>query len=106
MATTADLATLRSYVGAVSTADDTLLSERLASARAWVEARVMEDSVGTDEVEEAILLMASRLYARRNSPEGTMGFGGEGIVVRVMASDPDIKALLERHWDMSCVGIG
>lgn len=98
---TADLDALRRYVGAASTNDDVLLQERLDTARAWVESRIMPAKVGVDEAEEAILLLASRLYKRRQSPEGAAGFGGEGIVVRVVANDPDIKALLERLADHS-----
>lgn len=97
----ADLDALRRYVGAVSTQDDALLQERLDVARAWIEGRVMATSIGEDAVEEAILLLANRLYKRRQSPEGTAGFGGEGVVVRILNSDPDIRALLERHQDLS-----
>jgi len=110
MATVADLDTLRLYVGAVSTKDDNLLQARLDTATAWVTARVYADELLADEVQEAILLMSSRLYGRRKSPEGVSGFGGEGIVVRVVANDPDIRQMLERHMDLSAeatgVGIG
>lgn len=98
---TADVATLRRYLGASTSSDDDLLSDRLDVARAHVEGRVYATSVGSDECEEAILLLASRLYKRRQSPEGAAGFGGEGVVVRILASDPDIARLLERHADMS-----
>lgn len=97
----ADLDTLRRYVGAATTTDDVLLTERLDVARAHVEGRIYAASHGTDDVEEAILLLASRLYKRRASPEGTAGFGGEGVVVRILATDPDIRSLLERHMDLS-----
>ena len=99
----ADLTTFRRYIGAVSTADDEELQERLDTARAQVEGRVYADSVGTDPVEEAILILGHRLYKRRQSPEGTAGFGGEGVVIRIMQTDPDIKALLERNLDMGHV---
>lgn len=101
MAVLADLDGLRRYVGAATTTDDVLLSERLDSARRHIEGRIYAASVGSDDVEEAILLLASRLYKRRQSPEGTSGFGGEGVVVRILASDPDIRSLLERHADLS-----
>ena len=41
------------------------------------------------------------------SPEGTAGFGGEGLVVRILTNDPDITRLLERHHrTYGNVGIG
>ncbi len=110
--TTADLTTLRRYVGAVSTADDAELKERLGTARSHIEGRIYATSQGADGVEEAILILANRLWKRRMSPEGTAGFGGEGVVVRIMNSDPDIRALLERHVDYgstdedTAIGIG
>lgn len=106
---TADVPTLRRYLGATSSSDDDLLGDRLDVARAHVERRVYATSVGLDEVEEAILLLAARLYKRRQSPEGAAGFGGEGVVVRILSSDPDIVRLLERHADMSsdlATGVG
>jgi len=110
MATVADLDTLRLYVGAVSTKDDNLLQARLDTATAWVTARVYADELLADEVQETILLMASRLYSRRQSPEGVSGFGQEGFQIRIVANDPDIRQMLERHTDMSDstegVGIG
>ena len=107
----ADLATLRAYVGAVSTKDDALLTDRLAVARRHVERRISPDYVGDDDAEEAVLLVASRLYKRRQSPEGAAGFSGEGFVVRILSTDPDVRALMERLQDLSTnletgIGIG
>ena len=106
MAVDASVDSLRSFVGAASTKDDALLASALQTAGAWVAERVYPASWNTDEVQSAVLMLASRLYRRRQSPEGVAGFGGEGLVIRVMAQDPDINRLLERHQDMTNVGIG
>lgn len=45
-------------------------------------------------VREATKLLANRLYLRKDSPDGTAGVGEWGPV-RVAASDPDVRALLE-----------
>jgi hypothetical protein len=105
-AVVADLETLRRYVGAKSTVDDVLLQERLDSATEYVYERTMECRWGHPDVQEAILLFASRLYKRRQSPEGVGGFTGEGIVVRLPGDDPDIRRLMDRHLDLGNVGVG
>jgi hypothetical protein len=102
----ADLATFKLLIGAKSDADDEQLDDALASAAHWVYDRVMISRMTNPDVQLAILLLASRLYKRRQSPEGVAGFGVEGVVVRVLASDPDINRLLERHVDMCKAGIG
>ena len=48
-------------------------------------------------VRTAIVMEASRLAKRSTSPEGTAGFGGDGLVVRVLGTDPDIERLLRRY---------
>jgi hypothetical protein len=102
---TADLPTLKAYVGARSDQDDPLLEARLIVAQEHVYTRTMQSRWSHNDVQEAILLTASRLYKRRQSPEGVVGFGGEGGVVRIVAGDPDINDLLERHLDMANSGI-
>lgn len=102
----ADLETLRAFVGASSTVDDTKLQQALDASAEWIYERVMQCVWDHPGVQHAILLLASRLYKRRQSPEGTAGFGGEGVVVRILASDPDVRAEIERHLDMLCVGVG
>ena len=52
----------------------------------------------------AIVLLASRLYKRRNSPEGVAGWSDLGVV-RIMAQDPDIERLLEWKYDLLRAGI-
>jgi hypothetical protein len=102
----ADLATLRLYVGARTQNDDVLLQGRLDVATAYVYERSMDERWGHPDLQEAILLLASRLYKRRQSPEGVAGFTAEGIVVRVLAQDPDVRFLMERHLDCLNLGVG
>jgi hypothetical protein len=102
----ADLATLKALIGAKSDADDPQLEDALAASSRWVFDRVMLASTTHPDVQLAILLLASRLYKRRQSPEGVAGFGIEGVTVRVAANDPDINRLIERHLDMCIAGIG
>ena len=101
----ADLPTLRNYVGARSTQDDELLLERLIVSREHVYVRIKLEHRADNDVQEAILLLASRLYKRRQSPEGVAGFGGEGGLVRILMADPDIGELLEKHLDYRNAGI-
>lgn len=109
MAQPADLDLLRARLGVKGTEVDARLAHCLDVAAAWVEDRVYLEPDASHgrrhpEVTEAILLMASRLYARRNSPEGVAGWGDLGMI-RVIARDPDVEALLERHWDYANGGI-
>jgi hypothetical protein len=104
-----DLDALRTRLGTVGTKDDALLASCLDAATAWVEDRVYDipdARLGQrhPEVTEAILLMASRLFKRRQSPEGVAGWSDLGAV-RIVSRDPDVEALLERHIDYGRAGI-
>lgn len=94
----ADLGTLRATVGTVSSKDDDILRRCLMAAGDWVYDRVLPTNVKRSEVQQAVLLLAARLYKRRLSPEGVAGWEDMGAV-RVVARDPDIDRLLEQHID-------
>ncbi|GAA5048202.1 hypothetical protein HNP84_000224 [Thermocatellispora tengchongensis] len=49
-----------------------------------------------DEIAQATLLQAARLYRRKDSPEGVAGSGEWGLV-RVPHLDPDVRALIEPY---------
>jgi hypothetical protein len=105
----ADLDLLRARLHVKGDDANGTLARCLDVATAWVEDRVyVEPDSGYGrrhpEVVEAILLIASRLYARRNSPEGVAGWGDLGVI-RVLARDPDVEALLERHVDYAKAGL-
>lgn len=102
----ADLDMLRARLGIKTTTDDAILMSSLDTARAWVAERVIDSHWPLPDVQEAVLLHASRLFKRRQSPEGISGWDDLGAV-RIIASDPDIRALLEMHLDVGrTMGIG
>jgi hypothetical protein len=49
-----------------------------------------------DEVVQATLLQAGRLYRRKDSPEGVTGSADWGMV-RLPRLDPDVMALIEPY---------
>ena len=99
-----DLDALRASLGTVSDQNATVLQRALDAATGWVTERVKASSLDRPDVHEAIVLLASRLYKRRQSPEGVSGWGDLGVVT-ILASDPDITRLLEHHIDYCNVGI-
>lgn len=100
----ADLATLKAYVGARTTTDDVVLQQRLDAAAEYVYEHTYSDQWAHVDVQEVILMRASRLYKRRQSPEGVGGFAGVVTDVRVTVGDPDEEALIDRHRDWKRVG--
>lgn len=98
MTVRADMPTLREMLGKQSQVNDRVLSMCLDSAKAWISDRVRPSSLDAPEVGQATLLLASRLYKRRLSPEGVAGWEDMGAV-RVVAKDPDIERLIEQHVD-------
>lgn len=100
---------------------DAQLQWVLDVATAWVNDRVylvdQDPDTRHPEVVEAILLQASRWYARRNTPEGVAGWNELGVTTlaagqaqggtsAIIGLDPDVAALLERHEDYTKVGFG
>jgi hypothetical protein len=74
---------------------------RLYSASPWPETKVVVTArwgwpAVPDDVEQAALILASRLYKRRDSPEGVLG-SAEWGTIRVSRRDPDVGALLEPY---------
>jgi hypothetical protein len=99
--TTADVQNLL-RVQAGDAGDDQLVATDLSAAIAWVTARC---SGGTGWVDPGNPLFlpdplftcaqyeAARLYRRRDSVDGTIGWGDMGVV-RVGPKDPDIETLI------------
>lgn len=102
----ADLPTLKRFIGARSGQDDVLLAEMLAAATEWWYERVYPDQRGHPDVQLGIVMRASRLYKRRQSPEGQAGWAGIETIQAMAVGDPDESELLENHRDWSKVGIG
>jgi hypothetical protein len=97
------LADVKAYLRLGSdTTDDTVVSEQLAAAIQWVTNRVDPHYVpGTptfipplsDPLYSVVVMEAGRLYRRRDSVDGTIGWGDMGLV-RVGPKDPDIETLI------------
>ena len=104
MAVDASLENLRTMIGARSTGDDAILTWALEAATDVIRPKVYASHWNRSNVQEAVLLLANRLYKRRTSATGVEGFGPEGFTVRVMANDPDVKALILNSRDLSKAG--
>jgi hypothetical protein len=50
-----------------------------------------------DAINEATLLLTSRLFRRKDAPFGVAGGGEVGTMVSIRASDPDIRALIDPY---------
>lgn len=85
--------------------DDDVLQNALDAAVAYVTGRVrpsaLVDGAGElvvpDDVWQATVLLAARIYRRRDSLDGTVGWSDTGGALRVPWRDPDVENLLG-HW--------
>lgn len=118
MATWPDRTDAEAYIGAVNDTDLPVLDECLAAAVECLTYRcttLETETVGEDDEQtevpvvpptlyEACLLLTSRLFRRRLSPEGVAGFGDFGAV-RVSYTDPDVERLIvgsgKRSWGVA-----
>ncbi len=107
MATWPDIGETRQYVGEVNDDQMSVLDQCLTAAVAYIGYRCDENILEDDDyidivpanVRIATMMLASREFRRRLSPEGVAGFGDFGAV-RVTRIDPDIEALItpQRSW--------
>jgi hypothetical protein len=87
-----------------ATPDDAFVESARLAALNYVVGRIDQTISGPidgsvplpDALYEAALLLASRLYRRRDSLDGTIGWGDMGVV-RVGLKDPDVEALLAQY---------
>lgn len=77
--------------------DDNAIPQAVAAANAHIAVRCTRlDPTATtipEDVAYACLLLASRLLARRNSPEGALG-SLDGVTADVGDTDPDVSRLI------------
>lgn len=85
------------------TTDDTLVTQNLDAAIGWVTERCdpIYTTAGSDRFLPAQLFTvaqyeAARLYRRRDSVDGTIGWGDMGVV-RVGPKDPDIETMIAAY---------
>jgi hypothetical protein len=84
--------------------EDPIIERARLAAIDYVQGRVdpqwiLEDAAGAiipDGIYQATLFSAARYYRRRDSLDGTIGWGEAGVV-RVGRYDPDVDALLGRY---------
>lgn len=125
MAAWPDIDAAEAYVGEVKADQLPILTECLAAAVYYIDWRCdgrieMSDAIEADpdadppieaqepapivpdSVREATLMLTSRLFRRRLSPEGVSDFGEFGAV-RVSRVDPDIERLITpaRSWGIA-----
>lgn len=96
---------VKGYLRVEDTSDDALIGTMLAAAIQWVSNRVgaawvtpgpqfLPDSLYTCALQEA-----GRLYRRRDSVDGTVGWGDMGVI-RVGPKDPDIETLMAPYLNI------
>jgi hypothetical protein len=95
-----ELADVKALLRVDDTADDALISSNLAAAIGWVTSRCVltyttpgDPTFLPDELFTVAQYEAARLYRRRDSVDGTIGWGDMGVV-RVGPKDPDIETLI------------
>jgi hypothetical protein len=54
--------------------------------------------------EQAIVLMSFRVWSRKGSPEGAVGFGRDQSMIRVARTDPDVEFFLG-PWSLDDVPV-
>ena len=59
-----------------------------------------------DDVFQGALILASRLFMRKDSPQGVAGFGEMGVVRITRAKDPDVAMLLDPFRHPRAVAVG
>ena len=109
-----DATDAEAYIGEITADQVDIMEDCLAAAISYLEWRTdgaltPEDEdedpivyIIPDTLREAALLLTSRLFRRRLSPEGVAGFGDFGAV-RVTSVDPDIEILItpSRSWGIA-----
>jgi hypothetical protein len=94
---------VRTFLRIVGTADDTVIDSARAAAVAYGNRRTnyrwdpgVDPSTWVtfmpDDVHEAALIHAARLYRRRDSIDGTVGWADVGLT-HIGRVDPDVEAL-------------
>lgn len=76
---------------------DALVTQAVNAANAWVRRQRVADisaEAWPDDIELGTVMLAARLYRRRNSPDGVQAMTDAGAAY-VARSDPDIAMLLQ-----------
>lgn len=77
--------------------------DELAAVLAGVIAVVDEKSLDWDDppdtarqaaVNRGVAIMCHRVWTRKDSPHGALGFGAQGDLIRILQTDPDVRFFL------------
>lgn len=99
----ATLAKVKAHLRITDSADDALITPIVNAVNtrvlSWPVASAAEDAANWDvpavaHIVEGAVMLAARLFRRRNSPDGVAAFGAAGPVY-VQRTDPDIALLLQ-----------
>lgn len=108
--TTVDV--VKAFLAIVDNVDDARLAPIVAAVCSVVRSLPIASASDTDpapadwpdRVKQGATMMAARLWARKDSPEGVASFAADGPVY-VQRNDPDVAMLLELG-DWSCPAVG
>lgn len=110
MSTWPDLAEVTASIGVVNDSDTVAIEQCRQAAVEYLTYRceILLDEDNDDEpivpesVRTACILLTTRLFRRRQSPEGVAAWGDLGAI-RISRIDPDIEAMLlpARSWGIA-----
>lgn len=52
------------------------------------------DTARQAAVNRGVAIMCHRVWTRKDSPHGAVGFGSQGDLIRILQTDPDVKFFL------------
>lgn len=102
------VADVKAFLRIVDTSEDAMIGSELAAAVTWVSSRVQQQYVPDSTtyvpplpppLYAVALHETARLVRRRDSVDGTIGWGDMGIV-RVGPKDPDIETMIAPYLNI------
>lgn len=93
----ATLDAVRRHLRVTTTADDDLIQDAVDAANAWISTLPGPQQINEDWFPNLVqggVMLAARLFRRRNSPAGVEAFSDLGGAVYVQRNDPDIAMML------------
>jgi hypothetical protein len=104
MATWASVAQLKDQLGITDTTSDAMLDQKLKAAHKQLllignpALLPGPDELPSEDLVEAEIIYAARLYTRKDSPEGVAGWGELGVIR--IRDDPDLRRLFGPYVDI------
>lgn len=88
-----DIIALKHHLGITDTRDDFTLEAIIKAVESQITSWLTAEESTTDDVKLGALMLAARLFRRRNSPSGVESLGDLGPVY-VSRNDPDVAQLI------------